>query len=108
MKARKVLFIWALLWMIGIQAADAYTTYELAQEYGWSGEKNTFIRPFIEESYIYLIGIKVIVVLFVVIAASILYWKSGPSSRWNEVHILNYYNFFATGIVVANVLALLE
>ena len=90
-----------------VQMIDAITTGILASKYGWGGERNLLVKPIIEEGLFYLMGLKVVVVLFVVIL-EIWLFNASPKTRKTQQTFLWAYNLYAMGVVTGNILALAQ
>ena len=90
-----------------IQMIDAILTAALVDQFGWGGERNTLILPIIQTSDFYFVGIKLVVMTIVVAVELWLYFAS-KSTRKLQLKFLNGFNLVACGVLVGNLLALLQ
>jgi len=98
-----------ILWCIAIHVVDCWTTFQLANYYGWEGELNLIVKSFISTSVYHMIFLK-----FIVITPLLYLWNA----LWDDneyldirhtwaVYILFTYNCFAAGAIIGNVLLVL-
>jgi len=95
-----------VLWCLGLQVVDCWTTYQLAGHYGWEGELNQWVVGFISQSVFHLIALKLFVVLPGLYIYSIL-WDDGEYEDYRHtwaVRIMFAFDAFATGLILHNVL----
>ena len=95
-----------VFYQIALQSIDCWTTYQLADYYGWEGELNLLVKGFISQSVYHMVLLK----LFVVgpgLWAYTRLWETGDDEYYDWRHdwalyILFTFNVFATGLIVNN------
>ena len=94
-----------VLYQIALQSVDCWTTYHLADYYGWEGELNLLVKDFISKSAYHLVLLKLFVVGPGLWAYNWVWNSGGEYYDWRHdwaLYILFTFNVFATGLIVNN------
>ena len=95
-------------WCLALQVMDCWTTYHLANYYGWEGELNIFVKGFISQSVYHLVFLKLVVVGPMLYLYNILWESCGERydlrNDW-ALWIMFTFNCFTTGLISQNILA---
>ena len=97
-----------VVWCLVLQVVDCWTTYHLANYYGWEGELNLIVKGFISQSAAHMIFLKLVVVLPLL---GLYGWLWDEVDEYDVRHLwairlMFTYNCFATGILTHNLIEL--
>ena len=103
----RLLFVWCL----AIHVVDCWTTFKLANYYGWEGEVNLLVKGYISQSVYHMIILKLATISPLMYLWNLLWDDSIDGEYFDMRHewgvtIMFAYNCFATGMIAGNILEL--
>ena len=98
-----------VVWCLAIHVVDCWTTFKLANYYGWEGEVNLLVKGFISQSVYHLILLKLVTISPLMYLWSVLWEDSDFLDMRHEwgIVIMFAYNCFATGMILGNIMELI-